>query len=117
MDTEKFGLAMNAYTIGQHQDILTYLITLKQVGYTIEDTEIYLKEVRKEITTQVKLDKGVQMACPECPATMFVYAVNTSRGDKTGDLTDKSVWLCQNPECMHTIYNKETIEELSQRGK
>lgn len=54
--------------------------------------------------------------CPECSKQMMLRPVNVSRCTKIGGGYN-SMWLCKNEECMNTIYNKETIQEILMEGK
>lgn len=49
--------------------------------------------------------------CPECNSKMTVSPVNVSRCTMVDSIYN-SVWTCRNKECMETIYNKETIQEI-----
>jgi len=64
--------------------------------------------ISKEGVTTTNLIRN----CPNCNVSMNLQPVNTSSRDQTGD-DSNSVWICPNIECMNTIYNKETIKELS----
>jgi len=113
MDIEEFELAMNAFNFGQHQDALTYIETLKQVGFTLADLYTYV-ETKKEIlnaATERKHKDNPSRICSDCKAIMLLLPVNVSLETQTGD-DSKSVWLCRNANCMHTIYNKQTLEEI-----
>jgi len=122
MYIDEFEKAMGAFDFGSHQDVIQYLETLKHQGLKIEDAYEYVKAKQERLSKEKggfragKPKEGVSISCPECPALMFLYPVNYSPSTQTGDLTDMSVWLCQRYKCMHTIYNKETIEELSSKG-
>jgi hypothetical protein len=55
-------------------------------------------------------------SCPECNKPMVVVPVNVSRCTRiNGDYG--SAWMCKNKECMNTIYNKETMQEILMEGK
>jgi ribosomal protein L37AE/L43A len=54
--------------------------------------------------------------CPECNSNMTVAPVNVSRCTRV-DKKYNSAWMCKNKECMNTIYNKETIQEILMEGK
>jgi len=116
MNINKFKEAMKVFSLQQHQDALTYSKELEKLGWSFEDTEIYLKKDWQERTKQEELAtrhiKTPRQGCPECPAQMFAYPINTEAGNQTNNLEENSVWLCQNPRCMHTIYNLETIAQL-----
>jgi uncharacterized protein (UPF0212 family) len=49
--------------------------------------------------------------CPECNRPMVVVPVNISRCTQV-DKRYNSAWMCKNKECMNTIYNKETMQEI-----
>lgn len=54
--------------------------------------------------------------CPECNEPMMVVPVNVSRCTRVdGDYN--SAWTCKNKECMNTIYNKETMQEILMEEK
>jgi len=54
--------------------------------------------------------------CPECNELMSISPVNVSRCTRV-DSKYNSVWTCRNNECMETIYNKETMQEILMEGK
>ena len=57
-----------------------------------------------------KIDIAIK-DCPECNGQMAVVPINVSRCTRVdGDYS--SVWTCKNKECMNTIYNKETMQEI-----
>ena len=116
MNKDKFEKDMEVFSFGQHQDVLTYLNHLKSKGWTIEDAKNWIEEQQKSIVKQQKLYEA-RPKCPECQQPLRGFPVNTEPGNQTGDSTDKSMWLCPNPECMHTIYNKQTLKELSQSSE
>jgi len=104
MDIKKFEKNMAAFSLGQHQDALTYLRQLEASGWTIEDAKEW-----------VSINHGPARAavfkCPDCQYPMRLLDVNVSPATQTND-TSKSVWLCTNKKCMNTIYNTESIEEI-----
>jgi hypothetical protein len=117
MSYEKFEKDMAAFSFKQHQDVLTYLKHLKRSGWTIQDAESWVTALQKKSAIQSQKIAMPVFECSLCSDPMQLLPVNNTPGARTGDSTDNSVWICQNSECMHTIYNKETIAELSQRGK
>jgi len=115
MDKEKFETDMAAFGFNQHQDVLTYLSHLETMGWTIEDAKLWVTEKKAKVIeqkTKVTLQTSLIFNCPECSLRMRLLSVNDTSATQTGDSTDKSMWLCPNRECMHTIYNKQTLEEL-----
>lgn len=64
-----------------------------------------------EFKKDVKIKK-----CPDCNEPMMVVPVNVSRCTRVdGDYN--SAWTCKNKECMNTIYNKETMQEILMEEK
>jgi len=114
MNTEKFERDMQYYSFGKHQDILNYLTHLETMGWTVEDTKTWIAEKKAKLIAQRPVYSVFN--CPECNFEMRLLSVNETPATQTGDLMDKSVWFCTNPDCMHTIYNKETLEELHSKG-
>ena len=106
-----FEKAMGAFTFGQQQDFIIYLTTLKRSGYTIEDAIKYVK-IKQRKNIKLTKNKNTQKSCTKCNGIMLLYSVNDSANTQTGDPKDKSVWLCQSKNCMHTIYNTQTVEEI-----
>jgi len=49
--------------------------------------------------------------CPECKSPMDLGDLNTNKRDQTGD-DSKSVWVCENFDCMECIYNKESVKKI-----
>lgn len=105
MDMKKFEKDMTVFSPGKHQDVLTYLSHLKAMGWTIEDTETWVVKQKEKIKDQIKI-KNISYKCPECNVGMRSYPVNVNPATQTGDPTDKSVLVCSNPKCRHTVYNK-----------
>ena len=123
MNIEKFEKDMALFDYKKHREVLIYLNQLKLAGWTIENVRTYVetqrRAKRKELT-KAHQQGGMPVSirtCPDCLELMSLLPVNTSPGTQTGDLTDKSVWLCRNSKCMFTIYNKETVAELSRGSK
>ena len=111
---ENFEKAMEVFSFSQHQDAVTYLTMLERLGYTIEDAKTWIANKRKSFS---KLGTSALVTlCPDCNNIMRAVAVNIDAKTQTGDPEDNSVWLCQYRKCMNAIYNKETIEELKERG-
>ena len=114
-----FENALGVYSFGFQQEFIQYLETLKQRGYEVADVYNYVeakKKVLKKESAEAAKDDTLIQPCSECPGIMFLLPVNDKPENQTGDPTDKSVWICQNNRCMHTIYNKETIEEIIKAG-
>jgi hypothetical protein len=57
-----------------------------------------------------KLDVKIK-DCPECNSVMTVVPINISRCTHVNG-NYNSAWMCKNKECMNTIYNKETMQEI-----
>lgn len=113
-------LAAFSLTLKEWRTIRTILIHLEQNGKSSKDLIDYInnkvaegKRFQEEMTE--RLGKATR-ECSECSFSMSLYPVNDTPQTQTGDSTDKSVWLCRNKECMNTIYNKETVEELTKKG-
>lgn len=112
---EEFEQDLAAYSFGFQQDAVQYLKTLKQLGYGLDDLHDYVK-AKQIILGKLQAEKGeLSQQCPECPALMLLLPINDKPETQTGD-NSKSVWLCQNKKCMNTIYNTQTLEELSSKG-
>ena len=105
--------------LGRLQDFSTLLSQFKKHNIDIDEFILYADNIKNKIKKEQE-EAGAKYTtkspCPTCKAEMFLYPVNISPGTQTGDLTDKSVWMCQNTECMHTIYNKETVQEIIKSG-
>lgn len=114
MEFEKFEKDMAAFTLAQHQDTLNYLDHLEVKGWTVEDAKKWIEEKKKTL----HLPQGEEtqgFICPLCGKEMHLLSVNITKSTQTED-GSKSVWLCPKKDCMHTIYNKESIAELSMKG-
>lgn len=108
---KNFEENMNAFTFREHQDFITYLLTLRQCGLRVEDAENYVKEKQKSLEEKKTNFLRPMLRDCTCGATMFLLPINTVPGNQTGD-DSQSVWLCQNRSCMETIYNKQSIDEI-----
>ena len=111
MDKEKFEKDMTVFSFKQHQDVLTYLSHLETKGWTIEDVKEWVEGEKERLASNSGDTPYPIFNCPTCSTPMQLLPVNVSEGTKTND-DSKSVWLCSNKECMHTIYNKESINEI-----
>lgn len=115
---KRFKKVTEMFPLGFQQDVVAYLTTLERQGFTVQDIKDFheyriLEISRSEERAIAKLkEEQPTYQCPECPALMLLYPVNTEPGNQTGDPKEKSVWMCLNQECGHTIYNKETAEEI-----
>lgn len=117
-EAKRFKKVTEVFPLGFQQDVLTYFHTIEQQGFTIQDIKDYhelkqqeFKEQEREAIAKIK-EQQPTYQCPECPALMLLYDVNTVPGDQTGDPEEKSMWMCINQECGHTIYNSQTAEEI-----
>jgi len=111
MDTEKFEKDMEVFSLGQHQDVLTYLTHLETNGWTIEDAKEWVEGEKEKLTQQQGKLEGITKKCPLCQSPMALLPINDSPGTKTGD-DSQSMWLCSNKNCMNDIYNKESVAEV-----
>ena len=114
--------AIQGFTWGFQQNVFTFIENLKVQGYTIDDFKAYrnwkmltLASEAEAIRLKIKADHNA-FDCTECRALMFAYPINDKPETQIDDSTLHSVWICQNKNCLHTIYNKETVEELKARG-
>jgi len=117
MNIDKFEEDMQVFTFGQHQDFLNYNKMLKKQGYTFNDAERYVSEVKRRSEERIKIIESFYKSCPLCQSNMILLPVNINRETKTTD-NSKSVWFCKNKDCLETIYNKENIDTITRkRGK
>jgi len=117
MDVEKFKKDMGVFSFKQHQDVLTYLGHLEANGWTIEDARDWVQGEKDRMQKQSEHSNNQRKKayeplprCPECQSPVWLLPVNTGPGDQTGD-DSKSMMLCSNKECMHTIYSEKTVQE------
>jgi len=112
-ELKNFEQLTRVYHFGKIQDFMTFYDLVTRAGYTIADIVDYIET--KKATIQAKLlEKPVRPVlkeCPECQRSMSLLPVNINSATYTGD-SSKSVWLCTNQDCMNTIYNTETVEEI-----
>ena len=119
MDIDKFEKDMSVFGFKHHQDFLTYFDLLEKKGWSVEDVKKYVeakkekldKDRRQAIRNQEAYNKKM-LKCPKCSTVMFIRPVNIDAKTQTGDPKDKSVWMCPNEECLHTIYNEKTAQEI-----
>jgi len=130
MDTKKFKKDMEVFSFAQHQEFVQYHELMTSRGWTFEDAREFVSFIIKERAENEKKLKARhkkiqatkaknQLHCPECNQLMQIRPVNINKQTLTGDPSDKSVWLCQNPKCYNVIYNKQTVNEIvmkPQRG-
>lgn len=117
-----FEKATEAFKLGFQQDVVAYLETIRQRGFAVDDIKDYheykLQEagkIERDVLDDLKKNNVLQ-DCPECPGAMLLLPVNDKPESQTGDPRDRSVWVCQNSECMETIYNEETADEIRSGG-
>lgn len=121
---KRFDEFTTQFAWGFQQDVFSYITHLEQQGFTVQDIkdfhEYRVKEaVRERAKTKKEIKRmedaalksGRALRCTECPGLMLLYEVNVDSTTQTED-DSKSVWMCQNQDCMHTIYNKEVPEEI-----
>lgn len=112
MQLEKFEKDMEVFSFKQHREAMIYIDHLRLKGWTIEDTREWVKDEQERMRKEIKEATNHLPKCPECGIAIKLLPVNINPETRTGDPKDKSVWMCRNQECMYTIYNKETIEEV-----
>lgn len=111
MNTEKFEKDMAVFAFRQHQDTLIYLRHLEVSGWTIEDAKEWVADEQKRLADQSKGVPSPVFPCPICSKPMGLLPVNVDKATKTND-NSKSVWLCSNKDCMHTIYSDRTVQDV-----
>ena len=111
MNIKKFEKDMAVFSFKQHQDVLTYIRHLKAMGWILEDAKEWVEGEKKRLASNSEGTHYPTFNCPTCSKPMQLLPVNVSDGTKTSD-DSKSVWLCTNKDCMHTIYSKESINEI-----
>lgn len=116
-----FERKMGAFGFRQHEEFLTYYETLRSCGLTPQDVrEFVLKKQELNQKEEELLRKKLEawdkkmLRCPKCSTKMSLFSVNNLSGNQTGD-NSLSMWLCPNKNCLHTIYNKEKIQEILER--
>jgi len=119
MNMRKFERDMSVFSFKQHQEVLTYLKHLESKGWTIETVFEWIAIKKRELDEDIERVEKERLEyekkllkCPLCGTLMYIRPVNVDLGTQTGDPADKSVWMCPNEKCLHTIYNKKTAEEL-----
>lgn len=111
-ELEKYGEDMAAFDYGLHQNVVQYHLTLKRHGYTIEDAFKFVEITNKVLAKEREKIEKHQPKCPTCGSLMPMYSVNDKPENQTGDPRDKSVSVCQNPECRETIYNRQSVQAI-----
>jgi len=111
MNKEKFKKDMEVFSFKQHQDVLTYLNHLEASGWTVEDAKEWIEMEKKKLADNSQGTPYLVFSCPICSKHMNLLPVNVNEATKTND-GSKSVWICSNKDCMHTIYNIESIDEI-----
>ena len=54
--------------------------------------------------------------CAKCGGLSRLYSVNDRPGNQTGD-DSKSQWVCLNENCMEIIYNKQSVQEITEERR
>lgn len=111
MNIEEFETKLQPFGFNDHQDFLTYILALENLGLTIEDVKEYVKQTKKSLLEQEQALGTRSLKCKECGTMLGIYSVNTGSRDQTGD-DSKSVGLCTNEDCRETIYSTKTPTEL-----
>jgi|GEM_PF-3224852 len=106
-----FRKDMAAFSFKQHQETLTYLSHLEASGWTIEDARKWVAGEQKKLADRSKGIPSQVFPCPICQKRMMLLPVNVDKATKTND-NSKSVWLCSNKDCMHTIYSDRTVQDV-----
>lgn len=122
LNTKKFEKDMAAFSSKDHRLVDTYLTHLFTTGWTLEDAKEWIVKHKKNLLTrQIEVNKTakqwnkIALKCPLCQTTMNLLPLNFSPATLTGE-DSKSVWLCSNKDCMNTIYNKESVNEIIRKG-
>ncbi len=119
MDIEKENkrLKLEAFRYKMLLNGRSLIIHLAKENIPIEDFLSYMdKRMKFKEPYGREAPPLPSMICRDCTGAMSLFEVNISKATKTGDPTDKTVWLCKNKECMNAIYNKETYQEISESG-
>ena len=118
---EIFEEKMAVFGFEKHQEFLTYFKTLKGFGLTVKDVEAFLDKRHKVVQQEEEALKKKIAAwnkrmprCPGCSSIMGLFSVNTISANQTEDAS-KSMWLCTNKNCLHTIYNKESVNLIYEK--
>lgn len=117
---------LDVFSFGKLQDTVTILTILEKNNITISEFIDFIEgekmEKAKLDLEKIELEKKERhswnkfaLKCPECKEPMGLFPINTELGDQTGD-DSQSVWICPNNDCMETIYNKQTIQEILKKG-
>lgn len=122
MDIEKFEKDMAVFSPKEHRLVNTYLTHLFITGWTLEDAKEWVVEHKKKLLAQqremnkkAKQWDKIALKCSLCQTIMQLLPLNISPGTQTED-DSKSVWLCPNQNCMHAIYNKESVNDIIRKG-
>jgi len=120
---------LQPFSFGKKQDLLNLLQQLDKSSVSLETLMKYLEGLKTEQLKAVKEHSEklkeaqeqwmkVVLRCPECSTPMSLRSVNTRPEDQTGD-NSKSIWICTNKDCLETIYNNLTVQEILNqlRGK
>lgn len=113
MDIALFEDKMNAYDFRGHQRFQTYIKTLEQHGFTLEDASAYVAFKRQEFAeleraTRAGLEQ-IMPRCPECSSMLMLRPVTTPRG-RANVQGWRSCFEC--PECAYERYSKHRPEDV-----
>jgi len=107
-------LKLSFLTPQEIQNYVTIHRELKRKNISFEDLLLFLEEEKRKFNLiEMKQLPSIAL-CPDCKTLLSIQPVNTNRGNQTGDLTDKTVRICPNKNCLYTEYSSKTIEEWQQ---
>ncbi len=95
---EPFG-----FSLGQLQDIVTLVTSLKVNNYPFDDFISFVEDEKIEAMRERKEAQSAFRRCPICEAAMWREQVNISLSTVTGD-ESKISYTCTNRECLHQIF-------------
>ncbi len=110
--------ALGAINPGRLHELIALYDLLTRAGLDMAALRRYLDErtaaaaerLARE-NEQVRLYNEQARRCPDCGRVMQLYPVNTGPRDQVGG-GFHSQWACPGRDCMETIYNRETVDQL-----
>lgn len=111
-------LTVFALDLRTRNKLRNIILHLREHGKTVDDFIEYANTLDERHIRQIAENEKYQaeqkvnsLPCPECNLPMALRPVNIDKATQTGD-DSKSVWICGNNKCMHTIYSLKTVEEI-----
>ena len=82
---KQFEKVIAAFSSGFTQDVISYINTIEQQGFSIQNIKDYHEYRLRKVVKEKQKVNNTHMKCVECSSLMFVYSVNDKSDNQTED--------------------------------